>query len=68
MANASPPPLRLFLSHAAVDAAMPERAWVDDFLYQLTGFPNSAHDDDVDALTQFVVRWQRPELPTFVTW
>jgi len=47
---------------------MPERAWVDDFLYQLTGFPNSAHDDDVDALTQLVVRWQRPELPTFVTW
>ena len=47
---------------------MPERAWVDDFLYQLTGFPNSAHDDDVDALTQLVVRWQLPELPTFVTW
>ena len=47
---------------------MPERVWVDDFLYQLTGFPSGAHDDDVDAFTQLVVRWQRPELPTFVTW
>ena len=37
----------------------PERAWVDDFLYQLTVFPNGAHDDDVDAFTQLLVRWQR---------
>ena len=47
---------------------IPERAWVDDFLYQLTVFPNGAHDDDVDAFTQLVVRWQRPQLPTWVTW
>lgn len=39
---------------------MPERDWVDDFLYQLTVFPHGAHDDDVDAFTQLLVRWQRP--------
>jgi predicted phage terminase large subunit-like protein len=37
-----------------------ERAWVDDFLHQLTVFPNGTHDDDVDAFTQLLVRWQRP--------
>jgi predicted phage terminase large subunit-like protein len=42
------------------DRLLPERAWVDDFLYQLTVFPNGAHDDDVDAFTQLLVRWQRP--------
>ena len=39
---------------------IPERDWVDDFLYQLTVFPHGAHDDDVDAFTQLLVRWQRP--------
>jgi predicted phage terminase large subunit-like protein len=45
---------------------LPERAWVDDFLYQLTVFPNGAHDDDVDAFTQLLVRWQRPR--DWCTW
>ena len=45
---------------------MPEREWVDDFLHQLTVFPNGAHDDDVDAFTQLLVRWQRP--PDWITW
>jgi len=39
---------------------IPERAWVEDFLYQLTVFPHGAHDDDVDAFTQLLVRWQQP--------
>ena len=39
---------------------IPERAWVEDFLHQLTVFPHGAHDDDVDAFTQLLVRWQRP--------
>ena len=40
-----------------------DRAWVDDFLHQLTVFPHGAHDDDVDAFTQLLVRWQaRPDL------
>jgi predicted phage terminase large subunit-like protein len=41
---------------------IPERAWVDDFLDQLTALPFGAHDDDVDAFTQLLVRWQRPQV------
>jgi predicted phage terminase large subunit-like protein len=44
-----------------------ERAWVDDFLYHLTVFPHGAHDDDVDAFTQLLVRWQQPRC-TRATW
>lgn len=40
----------------------PDRDWVDDFLYQLTAFPHGAHDDDVDAFTQLVVKWQKPKV------
>lgn len=50
------------------DRLIPERAWVDDFLYQLTVFPNGAHDDDVDAFTQLLVRWQRPQPCTSCVW
>ena len=39
---------------------MPERAWVEDFVHQLITFPHGAHDDDVDAFTQLVVRLRRP--------
>jgi predicted phage terminase large subunit-like protein len=45
---------------------LPEREWVDDFLHQITMFPYGAHDDDVDAFTQLLVRWQQPD--EFVTW
>ena len=38
---------------------IPERSWVDDFILQLGAFPKGAHDDDVDALTQLLIRWQR---------
>jgi len=31
---------------------------VRDFVYQLTIFPHGAHDDDVDAFTQLLARWQ----------
>lgn len=37
----------------------PDRDWVEDFLHQLIIFPHGAHDDDVDAFTQLVVRWQQ---------
>jgi predicted phage terminase large subunit-like protein len=47
---------------------IPERAWVEDFLHQLTMFPRGMHDDDVDAFTQLLVRWQRPEEPEWVSW
>ena len=38
---------------------IPARAWVEDFVEQLAIFPVGAHDDDVDAFTQLVIRWQR---------
>jgi predicted phage terminase large subunit-like protein len=47
---------------------LPERAWVDDFLYQLTVFPRGSHDDDVDAFTQLIVRWQHPVMESGLTW
>ena len=39
---------------------IPGREWVEDFIEQLAIFPTGDHDDDVDALTQLLVRWQRP--------
>ena len=39
---------------------LPERAWVDDFMHQCEVFPHGAHDDDVDAFTQLLVRLSRP--------
>lgn len=39
---------------------MPERQWVEDFLHQCSVFPTGAHDDDVDAFTQLLVRWDQP--------
>jgi predicted phage terminase large subunit-like protein len=46
---------------------VPGREWVDDFIYQLSAFPSGAHDDDIDALTQLLVRFQRPRC-TEATW
>lgn len=43
-------------------SAVPERAWVDDFVHQLTVFPRGAHDDDVDAFTQLVLRLMEPRV------
>ena len=37
---------------------VPARAWVDDFIEQLAVFPKGAHDDDVDAFTQLLLRWR----------
>jgi predicted phage terminase large subunit-like protein len=38
---------------------LPERAWVEDFVHQLITFPYGAHDDDVDAFTQLLIRLRR---------
>jgi predicted phage terminase large subunit-like protein len=38
---------------------LPERAWVEDFVHQLITFPYGAHDDDVDAFTQLLLRLRR---------
>lgn len=32
--------------------------WVQEMVTEWTGFPNAAHDDDVDAFTQMVIRTQ----------
>ena len=49
---------------------IPARAWVDDFIEQLAVFPKGAHDDDVDAFTQLILRWRHQpvslELPILV--
>jgi len=35
-----------------------EHAWVDDFVETCAMFPKGAHDDDVDALSQLLLRCQ----------
>jgi predicted phage terminase large subunit-like protein len=36
----------------------PEHApWVNDFIEECAAFPNGAHDDQVDAMTQALLRW-----------
>jgi predicted phage terminase large subunit-like protein len=32
--------------------------WVNDFIEECVQFPNSAYDDQVDAMTQALMRWQ----------
>jgi predicted phage terminase large subunit-like protein len=31
--------------------------WVNDFIEECLAFPNGAHDDQVDAMTQALLRW-----------
>ena len=31
--------------------------WVTDFIEECAAFPNGAHDDQVDAMTQALLRW-----------
>jgi predicted phage terminase large subunit-like protein len=33
-------------------------AWVNDFVEECSAFPNGAHDDQVDAMSQALLRWQ----------
>ncbi|MGA3028036.1 MAG: phage terminase large subunit [Bryobacteraceae bacterium] len=35
--------------------------WVDDFIEECAAFPNGAHDDQVDAMTQALIRWNMPQ-------
>jgi len=45
----------IFLPH-------PEYApWVNDFIEEMVAFPNGAHDDQVDAMTQLLLRWNAPQ-------
>jgi predicted phage terminase large subunit-like protein len=34
--------------------------WVNDFIEECAAFPNGAHDDQVDAMTQILLRWNAP--------
>jgi predicted phage terminase large subunit-like protein len=35
--------------------------WVDDFIEECVAFPNGAHDDQVDAMTQALLRFNTPQ-------
>jgi predicted phage terminase large subunit-like protein len=38
--------------------------WVKDFIEECAQFPNGAHDDQVDAMTQALLRWQMAPVET----
>lgn len=39
---------------------LPSKApWVGDFVEEVVAFPNGRHDDQVDAMTQALIRWQK---------
>ncbi len=40
--------------------------WLDDFLIEITNFPRGRHDDQVDALSQFLCWFFRPRYRTIV--
>ena len=35
--------------------------WVNDFIEECVQFPNGAHDDQIDAMTQAILRWHMAE-------
>lgn len=37
------------------------RPWVNDIIEEATAFPNGAHDDDVDAMTQAINQMNKPK-------
>ena len=43
--------------------------WVNDFIEECVQFPNGAHDDQVDAMTQALLRWHEvPKQQTYVSY
>ena len=43
--------------------------WVNDFIEECVQFPNGAHDDQVDAMTQVILRWHMaPPQQRVVLW
>jgi predicted phage terminase large subunit-like protein len=53
--NATSPQIEsgnVYLPHPAL------RGWVDGFIDECAAFPNGAHDDQVDQMTQALLRWQ----------
>ncbi len=41
--------------------------WVNDFIEECIAFPNGAHDDQVDAMTQALLRFNMPRHSECVT-
>jgi hypothetical protein len=40
--------------------------WVNEFIEECATFPNGAHDDQVDAMTQALLRWNMiPRMPVY---
>jgi len=40
--------------------------WVTDFIEECAAFPNGAHDDQVDAMTQAILRWNMIPIETVI--
>ena len=40
--------------------------WVADFIEECAAFPNGAHDDQVDAMTQALLRWNTPTVQSTI--
>jgi predicted phage terminase large subunit-like protein len=40
--------------------------WVRDFIEECAAFPNGAHDDQVDAMTQALLRWHMAQEETII--
>jgi len=40
--------------------------WVNDFIEECAAFPNGAHDDQVDAMTQAIIRWNMAPREVYV--
>jgi len=63
-ANAASPAVEsgnVYLPHPAL------YGWVDEFIANCAAFPNASHDDDVDAFTQAMIRWQSRGKPLIAT-
>lgn len=45
---------------------LPESApWLEEFITEVSGFPKTANDDEVDAMTQALIRFQSEAVGTF---
>ena len=42
--------------------------WVNDFIEECAAFPNGAHDDQVDAMTQALLRWNMVPKQTVIVY
>jgi len=55
---------------AAVESGnvyLPRRArWVMDFIEECAAFPNAAHDDQVDAMTQALIRYKKNDRKSLI--